>query len=64
MTFLLYSIGAALLVLTGAVVSGGWQLPLHHASRDTNPATSAEDTFSRDLAALMSYGREEDENAL
>lgn len=64
MTFLLYSLGAALLVLTGAVVSGGLQLPIHPAKHGSDTAAAAEDALSRDIAALMSYGREEDDHAL
>lgn len=64
MTFLLYSLGAALLVLTGAVASGGLQLPTHRARRSSNADETADDALSRDLAALMSYGREEDDHAL
>lgn len=64
MTFLLYSLGAALLVLTGAVISGGWQLPFLQPRRGAEEPAPAADDFSRDLAALMSYGREEDEHAL
>ena len=63
MTILLYCIGAALLVLTGAVVSGGLRLPQRPAKGDDAP-TPAEDALSRDLAALMAYGREEDDHAV
>ena len=58
MTILLYCIGAALLVLTGAVVSGGLRLPQRPAKTASAP-TPAEDALSRDLAALMAYGRED-----
>ena len=58
MTILLYCIGAALLVLTGAVVSGGLRLPQRPAKGD-NDAAPADDALSRDLAALMAYGRED-----
>ena len=58
MTILLYCIGAALLVLTGAVVSGGLRLPARPA-RGGAPAETPEDALSRDLAALMAYGRED-----
>ena len=63
MTILLYCIGAALLVLTGAVVSGGLQLPLRQP-KGSAPAETPEDVLSRDLAALMAYGREEDYHAV
>nr|WP_308505666.1 hypothetical protein [uncultured Agathobaculum sp.] len=63
MTILLYCIGAALLVLTGAVVSGGLRLPARPA-RGSAPAETPEDALSRDLAALMAYGREEDDHAV
>lgn len=63
MTILLYCIGAALLVLTGAVVSGGLRLPAR-PPKDGAPAETPEDALSRDLAALMAYGREEDDHAV
>ncbi|WP_373164411.1 hypothetical protein [Agathobaculum sp. Marseille-P7918] len=59
MTILLYCIGAALLVLTGAVVSGGLRLPHRSAKGDSDTPTPADDALSRDLAALMAYGRED-----
>lgn len=59
MTILLYCIGAALLVLTGAVVSGGLRLPQRPAKGDNDTPTPADDALSRDLAALMAYGRED-----
>ncbi len=59
MTILLYCIGAALLVLTGAVVSGGLRLPHRPAKGDSDTPTPADDALSRDLAALMAYGRED-----
>ena len=59
MTILLYCIGAALLVLTGAVVSGGLRLPRRPARHEEDAAASVDDTLSRDLAALMAYGRED-----
>ena len=59
MTVLLYCLGAALLVLTGAIVSGGLQLPVRPARQDSAPGPAADDALSRDLAALMAYGREE-----
>lgn len=58
MTILLYCIGAALLVLTGAVVSGGLRLPAR-APKDGDAPAPADDALSRDLAALMAYGRED-----
>lgn len=58
MTILLYCIGAALLVLTGAVVSGGLPLP-HRPAKGGDTPTPADDALSRDLAALMAYGRED-----
>ncbi len=63
MTILLYCIGAALLVLTGAVVSGGLQLPARQPKGGA-PSETPEDALSRDLAALMAYGREEDDHAV
>lgn len=59
MTILLYCIGAALLVLTGAVVSGGFRLPQRPAKHEGDATASADDALSRDLAALMAYGRED-----
>ena len=54
MTILLYCIGAALLVLTG-----GLRLPQRPPKHEDNPAATADDALSRDLAALMAYGRED-----
>ncbi|WP_297284435.1 hypothetical protein [uncultured Agathobaculum sp.] len=59
MTILLYCLGAALLVLTGAVVSGGLRLPQRPAKGDSDTPAPADDALSRDLAALMAYGRED-----
>ena len=59
MTILLYCIGAALLVLTGAVVSGVLRLPQRPPKHEDDPAAAADDALSRDLAALMAYGRED-----
>ena len=59
MTILLYCIGAALLVLTGAVVSSGLRLPQRPPKHEDDPAAAADDALSRDLAALMAYGRED-----
>ena len=58
MTILLYCIGAMLLVVTGAVVSGGLRLP-HRVPKDGGAPAPADDALSRDLAALMAYGRED-----
>ena len=63
MTILLYCIGAALLVLTGAVVSGGLRLPARPA-RGSAPAETPEDALSRDLAALMAYRGEDEDPAV
>ena len=63
MEVLFYCIGAALLVLTGAVVSGGLQLPARQPNGGA-PSETPEDALSRDLAALMAYGREEDDHAV
>lgn len=59
MTILLYCIGAVLLVLTGAVVSGGLRLPQRPAKTESMTTDTADDALSRDLAALMAYGRED-----
>lgn len=59
MTILLYCLGAALLVLTGAVVSGGLRLPQRPTQGNNDTSTPVDDTLSRDLAALMAYGRED-----
>ncbi len=64
MTILLYCIGAALLVLTGAVASGGLHLPQRQPKAGTASPQPLDDALSRDLAALMAYGREEDEHAV
>lgn len=63
MTILLYCLGAALLVLTGAVVSGGLRLP-HRVPRDGGAPAPADDALSRDLAALMAYGREDNSDEI
>ena len=63
MEILCYCIGAALLVLTGAVASGGLHLP-RRQPRSQAPAETPDDALSRDLAALMAYGREEDDHAV
>ncbi len=64
MTILLYCIGAMALVLTGALISGGLRLPARPARHETGPSPAADDTLSRDLAALMAYGREEGEDEI
>lgn len=64
MTILLYCIGAALLVLTGAVVSGGLRLPQRPTKGDSDAPTPADDALSRDLAALMAYGREDSDDEI
>ena len=63
MTVLLCCIGAALLVLTGAVVSGGLHLPARRGKAAPD-APAADDALERDLAALLAYGREEDDDAI
>lgn len=60
MEVLCYALASALLVLTGAVVSGGLSLP-RRLPRENTAETAADDTLSRDIAALMAYGREEEE---
>ncbi|MDO4270251.1 MAG: hypothetical protein Q4C72_04905 [Eubacteriales bacterium] len=59
MTILLYCIGAALLVLTGAAASGGLTLPRR---RETSAGDGAapEDQLTRDIRALLAYGGEEE----
>ena len=63
MEVLFYALASALLVLTGALVSGGLSLPRRLPKEHTAESTP-EDTLSRDIAALMAYGREEEENAV
>ncbi len=63
MEVLCYALSAAVLVLTGAVISGGIVLPRRMPKEHTVENTP-EDTLSRDLAALMNYGREEEENEI
>lgn len=60
MEVLCYALASALLVLTGAVVSGGLSLPRRLPHENTAEA-APEDALSRDIAALMAYGREEEE---
>ena len=65
MEILCYCLGAALLVLTGALAAGGLHLPRRSIRRDADCGQTADnDALSRDLAALMAYGREEDGDAL
>ena len=69
MELLCYCIGAALLVLTGAVISSGLTLPTPlwregGRGRSGDAPDTAGDALSRDLAALMAYGREEDDHAV
>lgn len=64
MEVLCYALASAILVLTGAVVSGGLALPCR-LPRENAAEAAPEDALSRDIAALMAYGREEDdENAV
>ena len=63
MTILVFCIGAALGVLSGAVVAGVLGLPARPAKGGA-PSETPEDALSRDLAALMAYGREEDDHAV
>ena len=58
MEILCYALSAAILVLTGGVVLPR-RLPKEHTAEST-----PEDTLSRDLAALMNYGREEDNDEI
>lgn len=64
MDFLLFSIGAVLLVAAGALLSGGWS----PAPRGVHapPDKPREDDFGHDLAALLGYQgapqREEDDD--
>ncbi len=63
MEILCYTLSAAVLVLTGALISGGMALPQRLPKEHTAESTP-EDTFSRDLAALMHYGREEEQDEI
>ena len=63
MEILCYTLSAAILVLTGAIISGGVVLPRRLPKEHTAESTP-EDTLSRDLAALMNYGREEDNDEM
>ena len=60
MEVLCYALASALLVLTGAVVSGGLSHPRRRPRANTAEA-APDDALSRDIAALMAYGREEEE---
>ena len=62
MEILCYTLSAAILVLTGAIISGGVVLPRRLPKEHTAESTP-EDTL-RDLAALMNYGREEDNDEI
>lgn len=53
MEFLLFSLGAVLLVAAGALLSGGWT-PVPRGTH-TPPNTPREDDFGHDLAALLGY---------
>ena len=63
MEILTYALAAAVLVLTGAVISGGVVLP-RRMPREHTEEDAPEDALSRDLAALMNYGREEDNDEI
>ena len=61
MEIICYALSAAVLVLTGAVISGG--VTLHtRCPRKSSAASPSDPTHCRDSAALMAYGREEDED--
>ncbi|MDO5141502.1 MAG: hypothetical protein Q4D31_00605 [Eubacteriales bacterium] len=65
MELLCYCLSAVLLVLTGAVISGGLALPALPRRPDRHDAPDPTgDALSRDLAALMAYGQEEDDHAV
>ena len=55
MEVLCYALASALLV-----VSGGLSLP-RRLPRENTAEAAPEDALSRDIAALMAYGREEEE---
>lgn len=59
MTIILTCLGAALLVVTGAVISGGFSLPCR---REPPAAGSAEpdDQLTRDIRAMLAFGGEEE----
>jgi len=63
METLCYALSAAGVGLTGAGLSGGVVLPRRLPKEHTAESTP-EDTLSRDLAALMNYGREEDNDEI
>ena len=55
MEVLCYALASALLVLTGAVVSGGLSLP-RRLPRENTAEAAPDDALSRDIAALMASG--------
>ena len=61
--FLCYTLSAAILVLTGANHLRRCGSAAAFAEEHTAESTP-EDTLSRDLAALMNYGREEDNDEI
>ena len=63
MEVLTYALAAAILVLTGAIISGGVVLP-RRLPKEHTAENTPEDTLSRDLTALMNYGREEENNEI
>ena len=64
MTIFLYCLGAVALVLTGAFVSGGLRLPPRGKQPDCICSADVHDALSRDLEALMAYGREESDDEI
>lgn len=60
MEFLLTAAGTVLLVLTGALISGGLRLPRTLRGREARREMPPEDDFGRDLAALLGYQAEID----
>lgn len=63
MEILCYTLSAAVLVLTGAIISGGVVLP-RRLPKEHMAESTPEDALSRDLTALMNYGREEDNDEI
>lgn len=61
MEVLCYALASVLLVLTGAVVSGRSFRCRGACRAKTRREAAPEDALSRDIAALMAYGREEEE---
>ena len=55
MEFVMTAAGAAMLVLTGALISGGLHLPHAPRGREAGREMPREDEFGRDLAALLGY---------